>query len=152
MEPIDLDKVTVEISFSPLDAKIGDTVTLSANVASPYGMDRLNLQWQYCVLQFNDGNAIANWIDAEDGNTAVYSYTLTEENQQYTWRLNVSEKQTAIETDTVAEDATPAQTDQAAPIADEAPAADPATVTETPAEGEVAVTGEAIPEELLATP
>ena len=92
---VDLDDVTVSISVSPAKAQIGDTVTLSATISSPNGLDGIKLQWQHCILQIVNGVGTANWENAENGNEAVYSFKLTEETQRYTWQLLLSVEESA---------------------------------------------------------
>ena len=92
---VDLDDVTVSISVSPAKAQIGDTVTLSATISSPNGLDGIKLQWQHCILQIVNGVGTANWENAENGNEAVYFFKLTEETQRYTWQLLLSVEESA---------------------------------------------------------
>lgn len=94
-EGVNLKDISVTVAVSPAKAKLGDTVTLSANITSPDGLDGVKLQWQHCILQIVDGKATANWQDAEGGVEASYSFTLTEETQRYTWRLHLSAEEPA---------------------------------------------------------
>lgn len=94
-EGVNLKDISVTVAISPAKAKLGDTVTLSANITSPDGLDGVKLQWQHCILQIVDGKATANWQDAEGGVEASYSFTLTEETQRYTWRLHLSAEEAA---------------------------------------------------------
>ena len=54
---VNLDDITVDVTISPAEAEIGETVTLSANITSPNGLDGVKMQWQYCVLKIVDGIA-----------------------------------------------------------------------------------------------
>ena len=76
---VNLDDITVDVTISPAEAEIGETVTLSANITSPNGLDGVKMQWQYCVLKIVDGIASADWHDAENATEATYTFVMTEE-------------------------------------------------------------------------
>ena len=94
---VNLDDITVDVTISPAEAEIGETVTLSANITSPNGLDGVKMQWQYCVLKIVDGIASADWHDAENATEATYTFVMTEETRPYTWRLHLSLEEPAVE-------------------------------------------------------
>lgn len=76
---IDLSNVSITVKcLNGSSAKLGDTITLSAEVSGLDGV-AYTMQWQYLVG--------GEWHDQSGANSSTCQFTLTEENAGYAWRL-----------------------------------------------------------------
>lgn len=70
------------------DFIVGSDVTLMA-VLSGFAGEEVTVQWQCCPIEA-DGTRIGDWADVEGAADLTYTYTITEEAQNLSWRVAVT--------------------------------------------------------------
>lgn len=75
----DMSNITIRVvCLNSGSVRLGDTITLSAQITGLDGFG-YTLQWQYL--------SGGEWHDQSGANGATYSFTLTQENARYQWRV-----------------------------------------------------------------
>ena len=79
LEPVITITFTADVPLDQLT--YGAKITMRVEIENP--RDGIVLQWQYKV----PGVEPEEWIDARDGNDLTYRFTLSEENENWLWRV-----------------------------------------------------------------